>query len=124
MFGAFSLVALVLAAAGIYGVISYAVTQRTQEIGIRMAMGASPGEVLRTVLRGGMGLVTAGAAAGLAVTLGTAALLEKLLFGVSPRDPAVYGAVLLLVAGVGALANTIPARRAAGVDPVRALRGE
>ena len=123
LFGAFSLVALVLAAAGIYSVLSYAVAQRTQEIGIRMAVGASPGEVLAGVLRGGMALVAMGAAMGVAVTLAAAGLLEKLLYGVSPRDPLVYGAGLALVVLVGAVANAVPARRAAGLDPVRALRG-
>ena len=124
LFGIFALVALILAAAGIYGVISYAVSQRTQEIGIRMALGASPREVLAGVLRGGMMLVAIGSALGLAVTLTASTLLEKLLFGISPRDPLVYSAVLLAVAGVGLLANAIPARRAAALDPVRALRTE
>lgn len=124
LFGVFSLVALVLAAAGIYGVISYAVSQRTHEIGIRMALGASPREVLANVLRGGMVLVAAGTAIGLAVALAAATLLESLLFGVSPRDPLVYTAVVLAVAAVGLLANAIPARRAAALDPMRALRTE
>jgi predicted lysophospholipase L1 biosynthesis ABC-type transport system permease subunit len=122
LFGAFALVALILAAAGIYGVISYAVAQRTHEIGIRMALGASPREVLGDVLRGGMRLVAAGTALGLAVTLAAATLLEKLLFGVSPHDPLVYTAVVLAVAAVGLLANALPARRAAALDPMRALR--
>jgi len=124
LFGVFSLVALVLAAAGIYGVISYAVSQRTHEIGIRMAVGATPREVLANVLRGGMALVAVGTAIGLAAALAAAGLLEKLLFGVSPRDPLVYAAVVLAVAAVGLLANAIPARRAASLDPMRALRTE
>ena len=124
LFGIFSLVALILAAAGIYGVISYAVSQRTHEIGIRMAVGATPREVMANVLRSGMILVGAGAAIGLAVALAAATLLEKLLFGVSPRDPLVYSGVLLAVAAVGLLANAIPARRAASLDPMRALRAE
>jgi ABC-type antimicrobial peptide transport system permease subunit len=124
LFGVFSPVALVLAAAGIYGVISYAVSQRTHEIGIRMAVGATPREVLANVLRGGMALVAVGTAIGLAVALAAAGLLEKLLFGVSPRDPLVYAAVVLAVAAVGLLANAIPARRAASLDPMRALRTE
>ena len=124
LFGVFSLVALVLAAAGIYGVISYAVSQRTHEIGIRMALGASPHEVLAGVLRGGMALVAAGTAIGLAVTLAAAGALEKLLFGVSPHDPVVYGGVVAAVAAVALLANAIPARRAARLDPMRALRTE
>jgi putative ABC transport system permease protein len=124
LLGVFSLVALVLAAAGIYGVISYAVSQRTQEIGIRIALGASPGEVLARVLRRGMVLVAAGSALGIGVTLAATGLLDKLLFGVSPRDPLVYGAVVAAVATVGLLANAIPARRAARLDPMRALRTE
>ena len=124
LFGVFSLVALVLAAAGIYGVISYAVSQRTHEMGIRMAVGATPHEVLANVLRGGMALVAIGAAIGLAVAFAAAGLLEKLLFGVSPRDPLVYSVAVLAVAGVGLLANAIPARRAASLDPTMALRTE
>ena len=124
LFSVFSFVALLLAAAGVYGVISYAVSQRTQEIGIRMALGASPREVLASVLRGGMALVAAGAVLGVAAALAAATLLEKLLFGVSPRDPLVYAAVVLGVAAVGFLANAIPARRAAALDPMRALRAQ
>jgi predicted permease len=124
LFGAFALVALFLAAAGIYGVISYAVAQRTAEIGIRMALGASPGEVLAAVLRGGMSVVAVGAAVGAAAAFAVAGLLGKLLFGVSPHDPAIYGAVFLGVALVGLIANLLPARRAATIDPIRALRGE
>jgi predicted permease len=123
LFGAFAAVALLLAAAGTYGVLSYAVAQRTQEIGIRMALGASPGEVLGAVLRGGMALVAAGAIFGVAATAGAAKLMEKLLFGVSPHEPVVYGAGLLVVTAVGALAIAIPARRAAGMDAVKALKG-
>jgi predicted permease len=124
LLGVFSLVALVLAAAGIYGVISYAVAQRTQEIGIRMALGATPGEVLASTLRGGMALVAAGAAAGLTTTFAVASYLDNLLFGISPRDPFVYLLVLLGVAAIGLLANALPARRAASLDPMRALRSE
>jgi predicted permease len=124
LFGAFALLALFLAGAGIYGVISYAVSQRTAEIGIRMALGASPAEVLTGVLRGGMSVVAAGAVAGLATAFAAAGLLGKLLFGVSPHDPVIYGAVFLGVAVVGLLANLAPARRAATIDPIRALRSE
>jgi putative ABC transport system permease protein len=124
LFGVFSLVALVLAAAGIYGVISYGVSQRTHEIGIRMAVGATPREVLANVLQSGMRLVAAGTALELAVALAAATLLEKLLFGVSPRDPLVYAGVVFAVVAVGLLANAIPARRAASLDPMRALRTE
>jgi putative ABC transport system permease protein len=119
-----AVVALLLAAAGIYGVVSYAVSQRTHEIGIRMALGARPEQVLRQVLAGGMMLLGIGAAVGLAGALLTARFLQTLLFGVSGRDPLIYGAVILGVACVGLVANFVPARRAAAVDPMRALRSE
>ncbi len=124
LFGAFAILALVLAAAGVYGVVSYAVSQRTQEIGIRMALGAQPGQVLRNVLAGGMLLVAIGVALGLAGAFAAVRMITTLLFGVSSKDPAVYAAVILAVSLVGLLANFIPARRAAGVDPMRALRFE
>jgi putative ABC transport system permease protein len=124
LFGAFAAVALVLAAAGIYGVVSYAVSQRTHEIGIRVALGARPDQVLRQVLASGMGLAAIGVAAGLAAALWAARLLKTLLFGVSARDPLIYGTVILGVASVALLANLVPARRAAAVDPIRALRFE
>jgi predicted lysophospholipase L1 biosynthesis ABC-type transport system permease subunit len=124
LFGAFATVALVLAAAGIYGVVSYAASRRTREIGIRMALGARPGQVLRGVPGSGMALVSLGAAIGLGGTLLVARLLQSLLFGVSPRDPWIFAEVVLGVAGVGLLANFVPARRAAAVDPMQALRTE
>src|SRR5205085_12400620 len=109
-----------LAAAGVYGMVSYAVSQRTQEIGIRVALGARSGQVLGEVLRGGMALVSIGVAAGLAGALWTTNLLRTLLFGVSSRDPLIFAAVVLAVIGIGLLANFVPARRAARVDPMRA----
>jgi len=124
LFAAFAIVAVVLAAAGIYGVISYAVSQRTQEIGIRMALGAQPSQVLRQTLASGMLLVSIGMVVGLAGALGAVRLLQTLLFGVSSRDPLIYGAVIAGVACIGLLANFVPARRAASVDPMRALRFE
>ena len=124
LFAAFAGVAIVLATAGIYGVISFAVSQRTREIGIRMALGAKPGQVMGGVLRNGMLLVAAGIAIGLGATLATARLLEKLLFGVSPSDVATYVAVIAGVVAVGLLANYVPARRASRVDPMSALRAE
>jgi putative ABC transport system permease protein len=124
LFGAFAIIAVILAAAGIYGVVSYAVSQRTQEIGIRMALGAQPGQVMREILSGGMLMVAIGMALGVAGTLAAVRLLQTLLFGVSARDPWIYGAVLLGVACVGLLANMVPAKRAASVDPMRALRFE
>jgi predicted permease len=124
LFGAFAIIAVVLAAAGIYGVVSYAVSQRTQEIGIRMALGAQPRQVMREILKNGMLMVFIGMVLGVAGALAAVRLLQTLLFGVSARDPWVYGAVLLGVACVGLLANMVPARRAASVDPMRALHFE
>ena len=124
LFGAFAIIAVVLAAAGIYGVVSYAVSQRTQEIGIRMALGAQPRQVMREILNSGMLMVLIGMALGVVGALAAVRLLQTLLFGVSARDPWIYGAVLLGVASVGMLANIVPARRAASVDPMRALRFE
>jgi len=124
LLSAFAIVALALAAAGIYGVISYAVSRRTHEIGIRMALGARPDQVLRSILASGMTLVAAGVATGLTATLFAARLLETLLFGVSSRDALIYGGVIVGVSGVCLLANFVPARRAAAVDPMRALRTE
>jgi predicted permease len=124
LFGAFAAVAILLAVAGIYGVVSFAVSRRTREIGIRIALGARPGDVMLRVLAGGMVLVGAGTAIGLAVSAAVAGVLKSMLFGVSARDFATYAAVAALVLSVGALANSIPARRAASVDPIRALRFE
>ena len=124
LFGAFAIIAVVLAAAGIYGVVSYAVSQRTQEIGIRMALGAQPGQVMREILKNGMLMVSIGMVLGVAGALAAVRLLQTLLFGVSARDPWIYGTVLLGVACVGLLANMVPARRAASVDPMQALHFE
>jgi len=124
LFGVFAMIAIMLAAAGVYGIISHAVSQRTQEIGIRMAMGARPGQVLGQVVRGGMTLVSIGVTAGLAGALWVTRLLRTLLFGVSSHDPVIYAAVVLGVLGVGLLANFVPTRRAARVDPMRALHFE
>lgn len=124
LFGTFAMIATLLAAAGVYGIISYAVSQRTQEIGIRIALGARPSQVLGLVLRGGMALVAVGVAAGMVGALWATKLLRTLLFSVSSYDPVIYATVALIVLGVGLLANFVPARRAAKVDPIRALRCE
>ena len=124
LFAAFAVAAILLAAAGVYGVTSFAVSQRFREIGIRMALGARPGQVTASVLRRGMLLVAAGVALGLAVSALAARLLQTLLFRVSAGDLATYAAAIAGVVTVGVLANYIPARRAARVDPMRALRAE
>lgn len=124
LFGVFACVAILLAAAGVYGTLSYGVSQRTQEIGIRIALGARPGQVLWQVLGGGMLPVAAGAGAGLLGAFWVTNLLKALLFGVQTHDPLIFGATVLGIALVGVLANLVPAWRAARVDPTRALRFE
>ncbi len=121
---AFALLALALAAVGLFGLVSYGVTQRTQEIGVRVALGATVTDVVALVVRGGLVLVGAGAAAGLTLALLSTRLLRGLLYGVRPGDPATIGGAVLLLLVVAAIACLLPARRAARVDPVRALRAE
>ncbi len=121
---AFSTVALILAVAGIYGVISYSVGQRTKEIGIRLAMGARTEDVLGQVVRQGMTLVALGSAMGLVAAVAGAGIISGILVGVEARDPRVYVAVTLLLGTVAAVANYLPARRAARLDPAGVLRRE
>ena len=117
-------VALLLGAIGIYGVVAYTVTQRTREIGVRMAMGAMEGEVMRMVLRQGMILAGVGIAMGLAGAFGLTRLMEALLFGISTTDPLTFAVVSASLAVVALLATWLPARRAARTDPVQAIRYE
>ena len=113
---------MLLSAIGIYGVISYSVAQRTQEIGIRAALGATAGDVLKMILRGGIVMAAIGLALGFAGTLALTRLMEDILFGVGARDPLTIAAVAGILAGVAMLACFIPARRASKVDPLVALR--
>jgi putative ABC transport system permease protein len=122
--GVFAGMALLMAVIGLYGVIGYAVTQRTQEMGVRMALGAQPGEILRLVLGQGMRLAGAGAAIGLVVSLVASRLLRNELFHVSSFDPLTFALMATVLIGAALLASYIPARRATRVDPMAALRYE
>ncbi len=124
LFAAFAVVALALASLGIYGVLSYIVGQRTQEIGIRMALGAQRSDVLRTFLGDGARLTLIGIVLGGAAAFALARLMSSILFEVTPADPLTFGGVAVLLCAIALLACYVPARRAASVDPMRALRSE
>jgi putative ABC transport system permease protein len=120
----FASIALLLAAVGIYGLMSYAVEQRTQEIGIRMALGANQTKIMRLILGHGMRLALIGTALGLAAAYGLTRLLSKFLYGVKPGDPLAFSIVGLTLVVVTLLAAFVPTRRAMQVDPIVALRQE
>jgi ABC-type antimicrobial peptide transport system permease subunit len=124
LLSAFAALALLLTAVGIFGVMAQAVTQRTAEIGIRMALGAQPGDVLRIMMRRAVALTVVGLAAGIGAALWLTRVVASLLYGVQPHDPATLSIVALLLGGVALLACYVPARRATRVDAVVALRAE
>ena len=124
MLGAASFIALILASVGLFSVMAVSVTERRYEIGIRMALGAARGSVLRLVMKRAMTLAGAGIGGGLVLALGLARGLESLLFEISPLDGATYAAAALGLLCVAALAAYIPAQRASGFDPVSTLRGD
>jgi putative ABC transport system permease protein len=124
MLGAFAAFALLLAAIGVYGVISYLVTQSTHDIGVRVALGARPSQILGLVVRQGALLAAIGIAAGLAGSVALTRLMSSLLFGVSPTDALTFASVAAILAAVVCAASLIPARRATAVDPMVALRDE
>jgi predicted permease len=124
LIGFFGIVALLLATAGVFGVMAYSVSRRTREIGVRVALGAASGDVLKMMVNQGLRTILIGVAIGIAGSLALTRTVESLLFGVTPTDPLTFGAVTLLLVGVALLACFIPARRATKVDPMVALRYE
>ena len=122
--GVFAVLGLVLVALGVFSVVAYAVSRQTHEIGIRMALGATRADLLRSVVGGGLRLVGSGVGLGLLASLAATRVLSHQLFGVAPQDPITMGAVGALMSAVGFLASYLPARRATRVDPLVALRHE
>ena len=121
---AFAGLALVLAAVGVYGLMSYTITERTREIGIRVALGAQPRQMMHRAIRDGMLLALVGVTIGVVAALTSARVLSAFLFGVTPTDPLTFCAVAIVLLAVALLASYIPSRRALKVDPIVALRNE
>jgi putative ABC transport system permease protein len=121
---AFAVIALVLAAAGLYGVIAYGVTQRTREIGVRVALGADPGAIRGLVVGDGLRLAVLGVVIGTGASAAATRLLDNMLYGVSPADPMTFAGVAVLVAAIAMVASYVPARRALRIDPTEALRAD
>ncbi len=124
LLASFAAVAVVLAAVGVYGVLAFIVAQRTREIGVRLAMGAAPQDVVRLIVREGAVLALAGLIAGFAGALAAGRTLATMLFGVTPQDPATFAGVAIALTAAALAASYLPARRAARVDPMEALRNE
>jgi ABC-type antimicrobial peptide transport system permease subunit len=124
MFGSFGALAIILAIVGVYGVLSYSVSQRTQEFGVRMALGASPQDVRRMMIRQGMALAAWGIGLGALGAVAVTRIIGSLLYNVTPTDPVSFGGVIALMLAVAAAAAYLPARRATMVDPMVALRAE
>ena len=124
LLGCFAAAALVLAAVGVYGVVAYGVSQRTHEIGVRMALGAERRAILGLVLKEGMAMAIVGVGAGLLGAFALARLLQGMLFGIGAADPLTYAATAAVMSGVALVATWVPARRATRVEPTAALRCE
>ena len=124
LLGSFAVLALALASIGLYGVMSYTVTQRTPELGVRVALGAGTGDVLRLVVGEGMRLVIVGVVIGIVAALALTRLMRSMLFNTAPTDALTFAMIPLLLLVVALVASYLPARRAAQVDPMEALRAE
>ena len=124
LFTVFGIAALILSAVGLYAVMAFSVSQRTREVGIRMALGAAPGAVRRMILREGVGQVAVGMVLGLAFAALISRVLAIILFDVDARDPAMFGGVVVVLTATALLASILPARRATSIDPLTALRSE